>query len=168
MPSIDDAIEEAIYALDVLRLDGVVLFTNSDGVYLGDPALRPLYAELQRREAVVYVHPNASPDPVAHHLGLTDNLIDFPADTTRAVAEMHYLGTFAAAPDVSYIFSHAGGTIPYLAGRLAIVDEMKIIGDGAATGTAADALRKLYWDTALALGGNALQLFPRFKTIYKK
>jgi 6-methylsalicylate decarboxylase len=147
---IDDAREEVIYALDVLKMDGVVLFTNSNGIYLGDPTLRPLFAELQKRKAVVYVHPNASPDLIAHSLGITDNLIDFPADTTRAVAELHYRGTFAATPDVKYIFSHGGGTIPYLAGRLAIVDEMKIMGDSSVTGTAAEAFRKLYWDTALA------------------
>jgi len=104
----DDAIDEMIYGLDVLKLDGVVLFTNSNGVYLGDPVVRPLFNELQKRKAIVYVHPNASPDPVAHSLGLTDNLIDFPTDTTRAIAQLHYGGTVSATPDVRYIFSHAG------------------------------------------------------------
>jgi predicted TIM-barrel fold metal-dependent hydrolase len=146
----DDAIKEITYALDVLKLDGVVLFTNSLGVYLGDKAMRPIFSELQSRRAVVYVHPNASPDSVAHTLGLTDNLIDFPCDTTRAIAQLHYGGTFAATPDVKYIFSHAGGTIPYLAGRFAIVDEMKIMGDSSTTGTAAEAFRKIYFDTASA------------------
>jgi 6-methylsalicylate decarboxylase len=150
MSNVNDAIDELKYALDVLKLDGVALFTNSNGVYLGDPSLRPLFNELQRRKAVVYVHPNASPDPGAHTLGLTDNLIDFPVDTTRAIAQLHYGGTFAATPDVKYIFSHAGGTIPYLAGRFAIVDEMKIMGDTSTMGTAAETFRKLYWDTALA------------------
>jgi len=221
MSDIDDAIDEAIYALDVLKLDGIVLFTNSNGFYLGHWTVRPLFEELQKRKAVVYVHPNASPDPVAHNLGLTDNLIDFPIDTTRAIAQLHYGGTFSATPDVRYIFSHAGGAIPYLAGRLAIVDEMKIMGDSSVTGTAAQSFQKMYWDTALAwsdpvlhtlreiagvdkvlfgtdfpylrrdiavrskinvdasaelsgeekklvLGGNALELFPRFKSIYNE
>ena len=150
MSNLDDAMEEVKYALDVLKLDGVVLFTNTNGIYLGDPSMRPLFDELQSRKAVVYVHPNASPDPVAHKLGLTDNLIDFPGDTTRAIAQLHYGGTFAAAPDVKYIFSHAGGTTPYLAGRFAIVDEMNIMGDSSKRGTAAETFRKLYWDTALA------------------
>ena len=147
---IDDAIDEMVYALDVLKLDGVVLFTNSNGVYLGDRTLRPLFDELQKRKAIVYVHPNASPDPVAHSLALTDNLIDFPTDTTRAIAQLHYGGTFSATPDVKYIFSHAGGTAPYLAGRFAIVDEMNIMGDSSKRGTAAEIFRRLYWDTALA------------------
>ncbi len=150
MSDINEAINEITFALDVLKLDGVVLFTNSGGVYLGDQMLKPLFHELQRRKAVVYVHPNASPDPVAHHLGITDNLIDFPGDTTRVIAQMHYGGTFAATPDVKYIFSHAGGTAPYLAGRFAIVDEMKIMGDSSDRGTAAETFRKIYWDTALA------------------
>jgi len=220
MANIDDAIEEVKYALNVLKLDGIVLFTNSNGIYLGNPSMKPLFDELQHRKTVVYVHPNASPDPVAHMLGLTDNLIDFPGDTTRAIAQLHYGGIFSATPDVRYIFSHAGGTAPYLAGRFAIVDEMNIMGDSSTTGTAAETFRKLYWDTALAwsdpvlhtlreiagqdkilfgtdfpylrkdiavlskinvadstelsgeekkqvLGANALELFPRFKSIYQ-
>jgi predicted TIM-barrel fold metal-dependent hydrolase len=150
MPDIDDAIEEIIYALDVLKLDGVILFTNSQGIYLGDKRMKPLFRELQQRKATVFVHPNTSPDPVAHALGLTDNIIDFPGDTTRAIAQLHYGGTFAETPDVKYVFSHAGGTAPYLAGRFGIVDEMKVMGDSAATGTTAEAFRRLYWDTALA------------------
>jgi predicted TIM-barrel fold metal-dependent hydrolase len=150
MPDIEDAIEACIYALDVLKLDGVVLFTNSQGIYLGDKRMKPLFHELQRRKATVFVHPNASPDPVAHALGLTDNLIDFPGDTTRAIAQLHYGGTFAETPDVKYVFSHAGGTAPYLAGRFGIVDEMGIMGDNKATGTTAETFRRLYWDTALA------------------
>ena len=150
LPNIDDAIREIVYALDVLKLDGVVLFTNSQGVYLGDQRMKPLFNELQRRKATVFIHPNASPDPVAHVLGLTDNLIDFPGDTTRAIAQLHYGGTFAETPDIKYVFSHAGGTAPYLAGRFAIVDEMKIMGDHSVIGTAADSFRRLYWDTALA------------------
>jgi aminocarboxymuconate-semialdehyde decarboxylase len=63
---------------------------------------------------------------------------------------MHYGGTFYSTPDVRYIFSHAGGTAPYLAGRFAIVDEMDIMGDSLKRGTAAKTFRKLYWDTALA------------------
>ena len=150
MPNIDDAIEACIYALDVLKLDGVVLFTNSQGIYLGDKRMKPLFRELQRRKATVFVHPNASPDPVAHALGLTDNIIDFPGDTTRAIAQLHYGGTFAETPDVKYVFSHAGGTTPYLAGRFGIVDEMKVMGDNSVTGTAAETFQRLYWDTALA------------------
>src|SRR5450631_4540144 len=134
MSDVRDAIDEMTFALDVLKLDGVVLFTNSEGIYLGDPSMRPLFDELQDRKTVVYVHPNSSPDPIADTLGLTDNLIDFPGDTTRAIAQLHYSGPFSATPDVRFIFSHDGGTAPYLAGRFAIVDEMNIMGDNSKRG----------------------------------
>jgi aminocarboxymuconate-semialdehyde decarboxylase len=150
LPDVNGALEELAYALDKLKLDGVVLFSNANGVYLGDGRFEPVFAELERRGAVVFVHPTASPDPSAHHLGLPDSLIDFTADTTRAVAQMHYSNRFARTPNVKYIFSHAGGTAPYLAGRWAIVDEMNVIPGCEERGTAADTLRRLYWDTALS------------------
>src|SRR6201992_2096571 len=150
LPDVDGALKELEYALDTLKLDGVVLFSNARGIYLGDKRFRALFDELERRKAVVFVHPTASPDPSAHSLGLPDSLIDFTADTTRAVGQLHTGNTFARTPNVKYIFSHAGGTIPYLATRFSIVDEMNVIPGGEERGTAADTLRRLYWDTALS------------------
>lgn len=158
VPDVDSSLAEIEYALDTLHLDGVVLFSNAVGVYLGDQRLAPLFEELQRRKAVVFVHPNASPDPAAHTLGLPDSLIDFTADTTRAIAQMHYSNTFARTPDVTYVISHAGGTIPYLAGRFAIVDEMGVIPGADERGPAADTFRRLYWDTALSWGDPVLRM----------
>jgi predicted TIM-barrel fold metal-dependent hydrolase len=158
LPDLDGSFSELSYALDVLKLDGVVLFSNARGIYLGDSRFDELFNELERRRAVVFVHPNASPDPTAHALGLPDSLIDFTADTTRAVAKLHYSGTFARTPNVKYIFSHAGGTIPYLATRFGIVDEMGVIPGQALRGTAADTFRRLYWDTALSWRDPVLQM----------
>jgi len=150
LPDIEASLEELSYALDVLGLDGVVAFTNSNGVYLGDTVLEPVFEELERRKAVVFVHPNPSPDVVAHSLGLPDNLLDFPTDTNRAVAQMHYTNRFARTPHVKYIFSHAGGSIPYLAARFAIIDEMDFIAGAEERGSADDMFRRMHWDTALA------------------
>ena len=158
LPDIDASLEELSYALDVLGLDGLVLFTNSNGVYLGDTALEPVFEELERRKAVVFVHPNPSPDAVAHSLGLPDNLIDFPTDTNRAVAHMHYTNKFARTPNVKYIFSHAGGSIPYLAARLAIIDEMAFIPGGEERGPVTSMFRHMYWDTALAASDPVLRM----------
>jgi predicted TIM-barrel fold metal-dependent hydrolase len=158
LPDVDASLVELSYAIDNLTLDGFVLFTNSNGVYLGDPALEPVFDELERRKAVVYVHPNPSPDAVAHTLGLPDNLLDFPTDTNRAVAQMHYTNRFARTPNVKYIFSHAGGSIPYLAARFAIIDEMGFVAGGEQRGTAADMFRRIYWDTALAASDPVLRM----------
>jgi 6-methylsalicylate decarboxylase len=127
-----------------------VLFSNSNGVYLGDARFEPVFEELERRKAVLFVHPTASPDPSAHHLGLPDSLIDFTADTTRAVARMHYSNRFARTPNVKHIFSHAGGTAPYLAGRRGIVDEMNVIPGGEERGPVADTLCTGTWPFPIA------------------
>jgi predicted TIM-barrel fold metal-dependent hydrolase len=95
LPDVDGSLLELEYALDTLKLDGIVLFSNARGIYLGDKRFKPLFDELERRRAVVFVHPTSSPDPAAHTLGLPDSLIDFTADTTRAIAQLHYGGTFA-------------------------------------------------------------------------
>jgi 6-methylsalicylate decarboxylase len=158
LPDIDGSLEELSYAVDVLRLDGLVLFTNSRGVYLGDATLEPVFEELERRKSVVFVHPNPSPDAVAHSLGLPDNLLDFPTDTNRAVAQMHYTNRFARTPNVKYIFSHAGGSIPYLAARFAIIDEMDFIPGGEERGAVASMFRRMYWDTALAASDPVLRM----------
>jgi predicted TIM-barrel fold metal-dependent hydrolase len=150
LPDVDGALRALEYGLDVLKLDGVLLFSNARGIYLGDARFKPLFDELERRSAVVFVHPTASPDPAARNLGLPDSLIDFTADTTRAIAQMHYHNVFARTRNVKYIFSHAGGTIPYLATRFSIVDDMNVIPGAEERGTAADTLRRLYWDTALS------------------
>jgi predicted TIM-barrel fold metal-dependent hydrolase len=158
LPDIDASLGEISYAADVLGVDGFVLFTNANGVYLGDAILEPVFQELERRKAVVFVHPNPSPDPVAHSFGLPDNLLDFPTDTNRAVTELHYTNRFARTPNVTYIFSHAGGSVPYLAARFAIIDEMGFIAGGEERGTAADMFRRQYWDTALAASDPVLRM----------
>jgi predicted TIM-barrel fold metal-dependent hydrolase len=150
LPDVEGALRALEYGLDVLKLDGVVLFSNARSIYLGDTRFGPLFDELERRGAVVFVHPTSSPDPAARSLGLPDSLIDFTADTTRAVAQLHYGNIFARTPNVKYIFSHAGGTCPYLAARFSIIDEMDVIPGAQQRGTAADTLRRLYWDTALS------------------
>jgi 6-methylsalicylate decarboxylase len=150
LPDVDGSLQALEYGLDVLKLDGVLLFSNARGIYVGDARFRPIFDELERRATTVFVHPTASPDPSSRSLGLPDTLIDFTADTTRAVAQLQYLGTFARTPNVKYIFPHAGGTIPFMATRFGIIDEMKVIPGGEERGTAAQALRRLYWDTASA------------------
>ena len=151
LPAIDASLSELGRALDELGLDGVVLLTNALGHYLGEPLYRALFDELQRRGSVVFIHPTMSPDPSAHRLGLPDSLLDFPVDTARAVAQMHFNGVFAATTNVKFVVSHAGGIVPYLARRFAIIDEMAVIPDEDSTrGSAADTFQRLYWDTALS------------------
>jgi aminocarboxymuconate-semialdehyde decarboxylase len=158
LPDIEGSLEQLEYALDVLELDGVSIFTNAGGSYLGDGRFDAIFAELQRRAAVVFVHPTASPNPIAHTLGLPDTLLDYPVDTSRAIAKLHYSNTLARTPDVKYVFVHAGGTIPFVASRFAIIDEMDVIGGAQERGAFADVLPRLHWDTASAFTDPVLHM----------
>src|SRR4051812_39197880 len=158
LPDIEGSLDAIAYAFDVLELDGVSMLTNAGGSYLGDARFDPLFAELQRRGAVAFVHPTASPDPIAHTLGLPDSLLDYPVDTSRAIAKLHYSNTFARTPDVKYVFSRAGGTIPFVASRFAIVDEMNVIPGAQERERFADTLPRLYWDTASAFRDPVLHM----------
>jgi predicted TIM-barrel fold metal-dependent hydrolase len=158
LPDVDGTLAEVEYALDTLGLDGVGLMSNAGGSYLGDGRFDAVFDELQRRAAVVFVHPTASPDPIAHTLGLPDALLDYPADTSRAIAKLHYSNTFARTPDVKYVFPHAGGTIPFVAGRFGIVDSMDVIPGAEERGPVGDTLRRLYWDTASAFSDPVIHM----------
>jgi 6-methylsalicylate decarboxylase len=155
LPDVDAAIAEAAYALDTLGLDGVVLLTNLDGRYLGDPALDPLFDELNRRQATIFVHPNVPPQSPKSKLALPGALVEFVFDTTRVAANLIYSGTMERTPDLKIILSHAGGTVPFLAHRLTMGDLDPHLRERAPKGAIAY-LKQLYYDVAIA--GNAYAL----------
>jgi predicted TIM-barrel fold metal-dependent hydrolase len=142
---LDVAIGEMEYALDDLGLDGVILFTNYDGVYLGDPAWDELFAELERRNAYAFVHPSFPPYklPVAEY---PPWVFEFPFETTRAITHLIYSGVVSKYPNVKMQFAHLGGTAPFLAHRIASLADREPDRDVDAL---AD-LSQLFYDTALA------------------
>lgn len=144
LPYVDAALGEAAYALDDLGADGVVLLANSDGVYLGDPSFDPLMAELNRRRAVVFVHPAALPGPNVD--GIPPFVVDFLLDTTRAAINLVRNGVTTRYPDISFILSHGGGFVPYASHRIAAT----LSGvTGAAPADILAELRRFSFDTAL-------------------
>jgi aminocarboxymuconate-semialdehyde decarboxylase len=156
-PAIDAALVELEYAIDTLGLDGVSLMTNVHGNYLGEPIYDELFAEMNRRGTVVFVHPNDSPDGVSHRLAPPESLLDYPVDTSRAIAQLLYSNTFARFPEIKFIFSHGGGTVPYLATRFGVVDAVGVVPGAEERGTAADAFKRVHWDTAIAWSDNTLR-----------
>lgn len=120
LPDIDAALKELVYALDTLMLDGVVLLSNYDGYYLGDPCFEKFFKELNRRKTVVFIHPATPPGIKASHLGLPETMIDVCFDTTRTVFSLIVNGITKKYPNIRFILSHAGGTVPYIAGRVSV------------------------------------------------
>jgi 6-methylsalicylate decarboxylase len=108
------AAREVDYALDVLKLDGINLLTHTGDRYLGHPEEDDLYAALDRRRAVVFVHPVRPMPPVDYPAGYTELVFD----TTRAIANLLCTGTLAKYPNIRFIMSHMGGVTPSLLFRL--------------------------------------------------
>jgi predicted TIM-barrel fold metal-dependent hydrolase len=147
-PDVDACLKEIEYALDVLKADGIGMMTSYDGKYPGDGAFKPIFDELQRRKAIVYFHPN-SPACCGNVIsGVSEGFLEYPYDTGRAILSLMMSGTFARSPDTRFIFSHTGGPIIMLAGRLESSTKrnaalMARMGDNVPA-----MLKRLYYDTA--------------------
>jgi len=143
------ALKDIEYGLDTLKANGVCLFTSYGGKYLGDPVYDPLFAEFNRRKTVVYVHPT-SPVCCARVLSVVpDTVVEFGTDTTRAITSYVYRGAARRFPDVKMIFSHAGGTMPFLIERYDFLDRSGQGKAGAPDGFRAE-IAKFYFDIAQA------------------
>ena len=119
LPDIEGTLREIEYAFDQLHADGVVLMTSYGDRWLGDPSFDPVMQELERRAAVVYVHPG-SPVCCSQLMSYVPPfLTEFTQDTNRTITSLMFSGQLARSRAIRFIFSHAGGTIPMLAGRIA-------------------------------------------------
>jgi len=157
MLDIDATLAEIEYVFDTLKADGVGLQTNYGYKWLGDARYRPVFEELNRRKAVVYVHPLVA-DCCGHlSVGAFPAVIEVPHDTTRTVTSLLLNGTLAKLRDIKWLFSHAGGTIPMLAGRIDAFYGQKAVaaGEFAPDGIMAE-LRRLHYDTANATSAPAM------------
>jgi len=125
LPDIDASLKEIEYGLDTLKADGVYMYTNWGGKslygdkYLGDAALAPIYAELNRRKAIVYTHPKDAACCEGIIPGVGSGTVEYTMDTARTIVSLLYSGTASRYPDVRFIFSHGGGALPGMIGRLA-------------------------------------------------
>ena len=151
MPYLPECLDEVRYALDNLGLHGVVLETNSEGRYLGDKALLPLFQRLAQRATPVFLHPTSPACFEQVGLGRPAPLFEFPVDTARAVIDMVFAGVFEQAPGLKLILSHAGGVLPSIARRIAMLSAMPAMKPAPRPG--ADVMRilaELYYDLAMA------------------
>ncbi|ETI26441.1 hypothetical protein G647_03218 [Cladophialophora carrionii CBS 160.54] len=149
LPDVEGSLAEMAYCLDTLKLEGIGLYTNYAGVYLGDPELDPIFEELNRRKATVFVHPTApAVSPPLHNMSLP--VIEYPFDTTRAIGNFLFRQARAKFPDVNIIWSHAGGAMGSLGDRLAVQTTLPIHG-GRDLNASLAALKSFYYDTAVQM-----------------
>jgi predicted TIM-barrel fold metal-dependent hydrolase len=166
LPDVEGALREIEYAFDTLKADGAGFMTSYQGKYLGDPAFAPVMDELNRRKAVVYTHPfraeccvNLLPDNGA--MGIT--LVN---DTTFTIASVLHSGTAARCPDIRFIWSHGGGTMPYIIGRVGGSSPVSPIYPKGAMYE----IQKFYYDTAQAVSPPTLaaltKLIPNSQILF--
>jgi len=132
LPDIDASLHEIEHAFGALKADGVVMMSNYGGDYIGGNKFWPIFEELNRRKTVAFFHPVA-PEGFRGFPGVSLSTMEFPFDTARAIMSMLYCGTPEKFSDVKMVFSHAGGAMPYLAGRTAVLSQrnkdFKLSGD---------------------------------------
>ncbi len=168
-PDIEGSLREIAYAYDVLKADGIYLWTSYNGKLLGDPATFPILEELNRRKAIIYTHP-ATPACCSQIMPyISINAIEGPVDTTRTMISLIFQGGAAKFPDIRWIFSHSGGVTPFLLSRFqreeVEKDRKAVLPHGLM-----HELRKFYYDTAQGHHDGALKallaIIPPSQVLY--
>ena len=155
LPSLLDtaaSLKELAYALDDLKADGVTLFTRygPDNHYLGHADFAPIWADLNRRKAVVFIHPTHPVDVNLIDPALPQPMFDYPHETGRAAIDLIVKNRLRSTPDCKIILSHAGGTLPYLIYRVAEALPLTPMSIGKSTEEILEEAQRFYFDTAIS------------------
>jgi predicted TIM-barrel fold metal-dependent hydrolase len=161
MRDADGALMELAYALDTLKAEGIGLYSSYGDRWLGDASFDPICAELDKRKCVIYVHPIEADCCRSPLPEVSDTIVEYGADTTRAIANLIFTGTTTRYPNIKWIFSHAGGMMPFVIERFIAGTSVEIVpgivtkGQGAnkppnAPAGALAEIRKMYFDCAQA------------------
>jgi predicted TIM-barrel fold metal-dependent hydrolase len=148
-PDADASLREIEYSLDTLKAAGIGMLTSYGDKWFGDASFAPIFEELNRRKAVVYTHPTSANCCRNALAGIPDNAIEYGTDTSRAIVRTLFSGTAQKYPGIRFIFSHAGGTMPFVIERMVILAKTAQYAALFPLGYTAEAA-KLYYDTAQA------------------
>ena len=147
LPDVEGCLTEIAYAFDVLKMDGVHLLTSYGDRWPGDPSFDPVFAELNRRKAVVFIHPTAPDCCGSLQTGAPVSILELPFDEARAVGSLVFNGTISKYRDIKFIFTHAGGPVPILAMRMDQLMRNPKIAERVPDGVPAT-LKRLYFEVA--------------------
>jgi 6-methylsalicylate decarboxylase len=158
LPDVDGCLAEITYAYEQLHTDGIMVYTSAGDRWLGHADFDAIHRELDRRRSVVLVHPSAPSCCRGLVPGVPDPIVEFATDTSRAIASLIFGGVTERYPNIRFVFSHGGGTMPFLIERFLTGSEAEFVPgavtEGArlplkvpANGTLNE-LRRMYYDTA--------------------
>jgi predicted TIM-barrel fold metal-dependent hydrolase len=150
-----EGVQEADRALDELGAHGVCLLTNHRGNYLGGRRFWPLYKTLNKRKARVFLHPTAPTDKKP--IGLRPPILDYPVDTTYAVAHLLAAGVLDEFPKIEWTLSHCGGAVPFLSNRI-VIGSANVGKDLLKAHHSTGLMKELRYDTALQFNPDILRL----------
>ena len=176
IPDIEGACREVAHALDDLKLEGIGMLASYEGKYLGHPDFDPVLAELDKRKAVVLIHPNNHPSTHEVRKGISEGignfLVEFLFDTTRAALNLLFMDTLHRFPNIRWILCHAGGTLPFVAWRISDIASRQMIhspwdtqypsaymarhGAGLTQAQVLADFKRFYFETALSAGRQSL------------
>lgn len=149
MPLTAESCQEAIYALEVLKADGIVLLGSTNGIFLGDSRFEELMFELNKRKAIVFIHPNLHETSEQLGLNTPGFILEFLPDTTRAAVNLITSGVMERYSDIQFILAHAGGFLPYIAWRVSLGNLIPEMNKNAPQGIMTY-IKRFYFDTALS------------------
>lgn len=166
LPHVDVTLKEIAYAYDTLHADGIGLITSYGPLWPGDPAFDPVWQELNRRKAVIHVHPTVPSCCVNLIPDVANATEEYLFDTARAITSLMFSGTLTRYPDLRFIFSHAGGAFPDIADRVTrTARENKKINARMPNGDPETILAKLYFDVASSVNPINFGGLRRFTSI---
>ncbi|MGX1479920.1 UNVERIFIED_CONTAM: putative TIM-barrel fold metal-dependent hydrolase [Streptomyces canus] len=148
LPDVDASLDEIAFAFDELDADGVALVTHTHGVYLGDQRLDPVFAELDRRRAVVFLHPTSPVCWEQSALGRPRPMVEYIFDTARTVTDLVMAGVLTRHANLQVIVPHGGGAVPVLADRINEFMRLFLPVEETPSHDAVQQLRGLYYDMA--------------------
>jgi predicted TIM-barrel fold metal-dependent hydrolase len=149
LPDVEGSVAEMAYAFDTLKADGINVWSSYGKNYPGDAMFAPVWAELNRRNGVVFIHPTDAGCCVNPVTQMSETVIEFAADTTRAIGSIVFSGTSTQYPNIRFIFSHGGGAMPFVINRFQ--DQMNDPKVAAILPHGVEyELKRFYYDTASA------------------
>ena len=166
MPDVDGTLKEIEYALDVIKADGIIVSTSYGNKFLGDPDFKTVWDELNRRRAVVYVHPGRPECCDTLTPNVPGSFTEYPQDTNRTVMSLLFSGTFTRTRDVRWIFSHGGAAVPLLAGRVNSLARIQLKNAAQVLPNGIDfELKRLYYETANAAYAPNMAALLKFASV---
>ncbi len=162
LPHIDASLKELAFACDQMHAKGILLISNYINKWLGDAYFAPLLEELNRRKCVVFVHPNAADCCRGLVPGLSDSIVEFETDTARTIASLVFSGAAERYPEIRFIFSHAGGTMPALIERFTRAATVSPDVAGNVPKGVMTYLKSFHYDTAQSANPMALGTLLKF------